>query len=77
MAFHSWTKSQVRARSHPNILSATVWLNKLYHVKNGDQEKTDGVDLDTPLTYADRFRIRRPGVQWDVHPPHVDGEPVC
>ncbi|EJF64698.1 hypothetical protein DICSQDRAFT_99988 [Dichomitus squalens LYAD-421 SS1] len=68
-----WTKSQVRARSHPNILSATVWLNKLYRIRNGDGAKINDVDLETPLTYADRFRIRKPGVQWDVHPPHVDG----
>ncbi|KAF4570972.1 hypothetical protein EYR36_008299 [Pleurotus pulmonarius] len=33
----------------------------------------EGVDLSTPLSYADRFRIRRPGIRWDVHPPHVDG----
>ena len=44
----------------------------MYHTKNG--EKLEGIDLDTPLMYADRFRIRKPGVQWDAHPPHVDGE---
>ena len=43
----------------------------MYHVKSG--AKIDSVDLSTPLTYADRFRIRHPGVQWDAHPPHVDG----
>ncbi|KAM5544876.1 hypothetical protein V8D89_001774 [Ganoderma adspersum] len=66
-----WTKSQIRARSHPNVLSATTWLNKMYHTKNG--ESAQGIDLETPLMYADRFRIRRPGIQWDAHPPHVDG----
>ncbi|KAH9917026.1 uncharacterized protein B0H18DRAFT_47152 [Fomitopsis serialis] len=66
-----WTKSQVRARGHPNVLAATSFLNNLYHVKSG--AKIESVDLSTPLTYADRFRIRHPGVQWDVHPPHVDG----
>jgi len=35
--------------------------------------RSEGVDLSTPLTYADRFRIRHPGVQWDTHPPHIDG----
>jgi hypothetical protein len=75
----SWTKPQVQARSHPNLLAATVWLNNLYHVqvdseKNSQLAKTmKGVDLNTPLTYADRFRIRKPGIQWDFHPPHVDG----
>ncbi|TFK91415.1 DUF1479-domain-containing protein [Polyporus arcularius HHB13444] len=66
-----WTKSQIRARSHPNVLAATTWLNKMYHSKNGDE--VEDVDLEKPLMYADRFRIRHPGVQWDAHPPHVDG----
>jgi len=35
----------------------------------------EGVDLNIPLTYADRFRIRKPGSKWvfDFNPPHVDG----
>jgi len=64
-----WSKPQVEARAHPNVLKASTWLNKLYQWNSS----TDGVDLDTPLTYADRFRIRKPGVQWDAHPPHIDG----
>lgn len=78
--FISWTKPQVQARSHPNLLAATVWLNNLYHVQDLEINEDDklantmkGVDLNTPLTYADRFRIRKPGFQWDFHPPHVDG----
>ena len=43
----------------------------MYHPKSG--QKLEDVDLQTPLMYADRFRIRHPGVQWDAHPPHVDG----
>ncbi|KAA1467115.1 DUF1479-domain-containing protein [Dentipellis sp. KUC8613] len=66
-----WTRSQVLARAHPNVLNATTFLNKLYHVK--DDAQLDGIDLSTPLVYADRFRIRHPGIQWDAHPPHVDG----
>ncbi|KAH9902605.1 DUF1479-domain-containing protein [Cubamyces lactineus] len=66
-----WTKSQVRARAHPNVLETTKWLNQMYHVKSG--ENVENVDLTTPLNYADRFRIRHPGMQWDAHPPHVDG----
>ena len=79
----SWTKPQVQARSHPNLLASIVWLNNLYHAQvaeTGNSEKNDhsenimkGVDLNTPLSYADRFRIRKPGVQWNLHPPHVDG----
>ena len=43
----------------------------MYHLKSGAQ--VDGVDLSKPLSYADRFRIRHPGNQWNAHPPHVDG----
>ncbi|KDQ59257.1 hypothetical protein JAAARDRAFT_128012 [Jaapia argillacea MUCL 33604] len=66
-----WTRPQVQARAHPNVLATSTWLNQMYHVKGNTT--LEGVDLSTPLTYADRFRIRHPGVQWDVHPPHVDG----
>ena len=81
----SWTKPQVQARSHPNMLTVTAWLSKLYHIQvanTGNNEKNDplantleGVDLNIPLTYADRFRIRKPGTKWvfDFNPPHVDG----
>jgi Protein of unknown function (DUF1479) len=68
----SWTKAQVIARSHSNVLAASSWLNNLYHVKSG--VKLDGVDLSVSLSYADRFRIRHPGGHWDRFPPHVDGQ---
>ncbi|KAF5342342.1 hypothetical protein D9611_001342 [Ephemerocybe angulata] len=69
-----WTKPQVKARSHPNLLAASTWLNQLYHLKSGAADTTlEGVDLSVPLTYADRFRIRHPGQVWNFHPPHVDG----
>ncbi|KIP06972.1 hypothetical protein PHLGIDRAFT_90163 [Phlebiopsis gigantea 11061_1 CR5-6] len=66
-----WTKSQVRARAHPNVLAASAWLNQLYHVKS--TRALSDVDLAAPLSYADRFRMRHPGNQWDKHPPHIDG----
>ncbi|KAF7987013.1 hypothetical protein HWV62_109 [Athelia sp. TMB] len=66
-----WTKPQVQARQHPNVLAASAWLNNLFHTKS--DKKLDGVDLSTPLSYADRFRMRQPGGYWDAHPPHVDG----
>ncbi|CAL1716090.1 unnamed protein product [Somion occarium] len=70
--FHAyWTRSQVRARAHPNVLAVSTWLNNMYHLKSG--AKLEDVDLSTPLSYADRFRIRNPGGQWNAHPPHVDG----
>lgn len=67
----SWTKSQVRARAHPNMLAATAWLNRFYHPTAAAPPA--GVDLGAPLAYADRFRMRHPGNQWNAHPPHVDG----
>ncbi|KAJ7631784.1 hypothetical protein B0H17DRAFT_1108604 [Mycena rosella] len=66
-----WTKAQIQARAHPNMLAASTWLNTLYHAPSGTCP--DGVDLATPLSYADRFRIRHPGVPWARHPPHIDG----
>ncbi|KAJ7352284.1 hypothetical protein DFH08DRAFT_858448 [Mycena albidolilacea] len=66
-----WTKAQIQARAHPNMLATSTWLNSLYHATTG--QKVEGVDLATPLSYADRFRIRHPGVAWDRHPPHIDG----
>ena len=71
--FSSWTKPQVLARAHPNVLAASVWLNKLYHAPPGSADEKLEVDLEAPLSYADRFRMRHPGVQWNAHPPHVDG----
>ena len=44
----------------------------MYHSRGED--KLDNVDLSTPLSYADRFRMRHPGGRWTVHPPHVDGK---
>lgn len=67
----SWTRAQVQARAHPNVLKVSTWLNNLYRAKTG--KKMEGVDLDVPLVYADRFHIRHPGVQWDVPTPHIDG----
>ncbi|KAJ4475677.1 DUF1479-domain-containing protein [Lentinula aciculospora] len=69
-----WTKPQVEARSHPNVLTTSAWLNNLYRNSPGSSGKAmEGVDLSTPLTYADRFRIRHPGGGWAHFPPHVDG----
>ncbi|KAJ7919248.1 hypothetical protein B0H13DRAFT_2230932 [Mycena leptocephala] len=66
-----WTKAQIKARAHPNMLAASIWLNNLYHITA--EHKVEGVDLATPLSYADRFRIRHPGIMWGRHPPHIDG----
>ncbi|KAJ7579712.1 hypothetical protein C8J56DRAFT_281850 [Mycena floridula] len=67
-----WTQAQVQARAHPNMLKASTWLNNLYHERPGTAT-VEGVDLNVPLSYADRFRMRHPGVAWEFHPPHIDG----
>lgn len=64
-----YTKPQVAARAHPNVLKAQTWCNNLY-THSSDAES---VDLDHPLTYVDRFRMRQPGFAWGAHPPHMDG----
>ncbi|KZT33239.1 DUF1479-domain-containing protein [Sistotremastrum suecicum HHB10207 ss-3] len=66
-----WTQSQVRARSHPNVLKVSTWLNTLYGAPDGNIP--EGVHLDQPLSYADRFRIRHAGGRWNDHKPHIDG----
>ncbi|KAJ3751759.1 hypothetical protein EV360DRAFT_89403 [Lentinula raphanica] len=69
-----WTKPQVEARSHPNVLAASAWLNNLYrNASESPNKAATGVDLNAPLTYADRFRIRHPGGGWASFPPHIDG----
>ncbi|KAK1228853.1 hypothetical protein PQX77_008095 [Marasmius sp. AFHP31] len=60
--FQLWTKPQVEARSHPNVLATSTWLNNLYSTPSN--ANLEGVDLSTPLSYADRFRIRHPGGHW-------------
>ncbi|KDQ13124.1 hypothetical protein BOTBODRAFT_160721 [Botryobasidium botryosum FD-172 SS1] len=71
-----WSASQLRARSHPNVLAVSSFLNSLYH--SGSDSSSDApVSLRSPLSYADRFRIRHPGpVKWNVHKPHIDGASI-
>ncbi|KAG9101483.1 hypothetical protein FS749_006385 [Ceratobasidium sp. UAMH 11750] len=63
-----WSESQLRARSHPNVVAASACLNTLFHAS-----ETSAVSLSSTLMYADRFRMREPGVLWTLHSPHIDG----
>lgn len=64
-----WSPSQLKARSHPNVLAAGAWVNNLW-----DASEDDVVDLDHCMSYADRFRIRQPSPnKWGHHSPHIDG----
>lgn len=80
-----WSPSQVKARSHPNMLATQSWMNQLYSADADQKGKrsTDRkahftadiflVDLTVPLSYCDRVQIRPPGDQTFALPPHVDG----
>lgn len=63
-----WSPSQVKARSHPNMLATQSWMNQLY-TADADQK----IDLSVPMTYCDRVQIRPPGDESFGLPPHVDG----
>ncbi|KAL2674064.1 hypothetical protein Neosp_012510 [[Neocosmospora] mangrovei] len=63
-----WSPSQVKARSHPNMLATQSWMNQFYHA-DADQK----IDLSTPLSYCDRVQIRPPGDKQFALSPHVDG----
>ncbi|BCR91340.1 DUF1479 domain-containing protein [Aspergillus chevalieri] len=63
-----WSPSQVKARSHPNMLATQSWMNQLYSA-DPDQK----IDLSVPLSYCDRVQIRPPGDKHFGLPPHVDG----
>ncbi|EJD02244.1 DUF1479-domain-containing protein [Fomitiporia mediterranea MF3/22] len=71
-----WTKPQIQARAHPNVLQVSTWLNKFFHVNSKEKAQAKilkGVEMSIPLSYADRFRIRHPGTHWNEFPPHIDG----
>ncbi|KAJ7312395.1 hypothetical protein DFH08DRAFT_896920 [Mycena albidolilacea] len=61
------TRSQIRARTHPNILETQRALLSLWHDGSGE------VRLDTPISYFDRLRMRFPGDAKFTLGPHVDG----
>ncbi|ANB12420.1 hypothetical protein AWJ20_673 [Sugiyamaella lignohabitans] len=64
-----WSKSQLRARSHPNLLKTQSALMQMWHGKGL-------ISTKDPLSYADRFRIRPPGDAKFALGPHVDGGSV-
>ena len=49
-----WSKAQLEARAHENMLMTQVALNRVWSAKSEDL-----VNLDVPLAYSDRVRIRR------------------
>ncbi|ETN40882.1 uncharacterized protein HMPREF1541_05162 [Cyphellophora europaea CBS 101466] len=67
-----WTPTQVQARGHPNMLQTQSFMNSLWHSSN----RASQISTTYPLTYADRFRIRRPGDAKFALGPHTDGGSV-
>ncbi|CAE6467323.1 unnamed protein product [Rhizoctonia solani] len=63
-----WSRPQILARSHPNLLKTIQGILSLFKA-----EPEDEVSLSTPLSYADRLRIRLPGDTTFALGPHMDG----
>ncbi|KAK6073823.1 hypothetical protein SCUP515_06745 [Seiridium cupressi] len=67
-----WSLPQLKARSHPNMLSVQSSLMKLW--KKSDPNSP--ISTSQPLMYADRLRIRQPGDAKFALGPHQDGGSV-
>ena len=67
----SWSKPQLAARAHARSLEVQKRLLNLF-ASSSDAP----VSLLTPLTYADRLRIRHPGDAKFALGPHMDGGSV-
>ncbi|KAA8612776.1 hypothetical protein A1F94_013704 [Pyrenophora tritici-repentis] len=67
-----WSRSQLLARGHPNLLKTHRFLMSYWHSANPH------VPLSTkhPISYADRLRMRQPGDAKFALGPHVDGGSV-
>ncbi|KAF4551102.1 Hypothetical protein D9617_14g075580 [Elsinoe fawcettii] len=63
-----WSPSQIRARSHPSLLSAQKFLLSYWH----SADPTAPLST-SPIVYADRLRIRLPGDAQFALGPHIDG----
>lgn len=72
-----WSKPQVAARAHAEVLNVSRSLLQLWHRPaegNGSSLSVEQLaDMSTPLTYADRLRIRHPGDAKFALGPHIDG----
>ncbi|EME46695.1 hypothetical protein DOTSEDRAFT_149112 [Dothistroma septosporum NZE10] len=64
-----WSPSQIKARSHPNLIKAQRFLMEFWHSK----DPAALVSSSHPMIYADRLRMRMPGDAEFALGPHVDG----
>ncbi|KAG8891567.1 hypothetical protein FRC00_013498 [Tulasnella sp. 408] len=63
-----WSKSQVQARSHPNVLGAQkALMSRLFHA-----DPNAPLSLNYPVSYADRLRVRKPGDAKFALGPHIE-----
>lgn len=68
-----WSPSQMRARTHPNVLKTQRFLMQHWHVADKVVGAAAAVSTAHPMAYADRLRIRQPGDTQFALGPHVDG----
>ncbi|KAF8911670.1 hypothetical protein CPB84DRAFT_1842143 [Gymnopilus junonius] len=66
------SKAQTQARTHPSIIQTQKFLLSLWHTSSSSTAEAE-VDLNTPITYFDRLRIRQPGDAKFTLGPHTDG----
>lgn len=67
-----WSPPQVKARGHPNMITAQKFLLNLWH----SSDPNSPISLSQPVVYADRVRIRQPGDAEFALGPHADGGSV-
>lgn len=67
-----WSRVQLLARGHPNLLKTHRFLMSYWHSANPHTP----LSTQHPISYADRLRIRRPGDAKFALGPHVDGGSV-
>ncbi|KAB8290812.1 hypothetical protein EYC80_008449 [Monilinia laxa] len=67
-----WSPPQVKARGHPNMITAQKFLLNLWH----SSDPNSPISLSQPIVYADRVRIRQPGDAEFALGPHADGGSV-
>ena len=64
-----WSPTQIKARSHPNLIKAQRFLMEFWHSKDPNAL----ISSSHPTIYADRLRMRLPGDAKFALGPHVDG----
>ncbi|CAI6339659.1 unnamed protein product [Periconia digitata] len=67
-----WSRAQLLARAHPNMLKAQRFLMSYWHSSNPETP----ISTRHPISYCDRLRMRLPGDARFALGPHVDGGSV-